>query len=293
MAAEDEDDIDIVEEPTTNGAAVTSAKDGMEALKARLAAAQAETAAARRRAEVAEAQAVNSHNYSQDAETAQVESALGKVTTDLEMLSGEFEEALTIGDHKTAAQIQVRMSQAAAAQLTLQQGLEQLKARPKATPRQAPADPVEALASQLTPASAAWVRAHPWYAEGDRYDAMIAAHNLAIRRHKVDTPGYFKAVEDNLRINDPLWDDDTDATTARRRRDADEDEMPGAARRLSGRDEDTPPPPAPVNRSGNGIGGRQGRATLTAAQAEAAEISGMTKQEYWDELQKIEREKAN
>ena len=63
--------------------------------------------------------------------------------------------------------------------LQLENGKQSLKETPRSAPR--PLDPVEAFATQLSPRSAAWVRAHPEYATNPKLtQKMIAAHNMAL-----------------------------------------------------------------------------------------------------------------
>jgi hypothetical protein len=79
-----------------------------------------------------------------------------------------------------------------------------MEAEPKQQPPQVQQyqDPVEAVASQLTPRSADWVRRHPEYARDQRMmRQMIAAHELAVSRGiQVDSDDYFSDVEHTLRL---------------------------------------------------------------------------------------------
>ena len=166
----------------------------------------------------------------------------------------------------------------AAQALALSNHLQQLKNAP--APRPAPAnDPVEALASQLQPASAAWVRAHPQFARDPAlYKKMIDAHNWVINEHPADTPGYFAAVEQMLGVAQP-----PQARTVVAEPD-DETEVYSAAARAA--------PPSAPSRESRGGAQRNGRITLTAAEVEAAEMSGMTPKEYAAQKAEIERRKT-
>ena len=152
--------------------------------------------------------------------------------------------------------------------------MEEAAKRPKEQPRAPANDPVEALASQLTPRSAAWVRAHPEYARDKvLYQKMIAAHNLVSSDYVPDSDGYFSAIEDVLKIRRaPQTEDDG------------EDPMSAAAAPVQRR---TSPPAAPVSRANLSSGTSNPRKVrLTPEQVEIAELNKMTPQEYWEQLQK-------
>ncbi len=64
-------------------------------------------------------------------------------------------------------------------------------------PRQQQQDPVEAVASTLSPKSAAWIRAHPDCITDRKKNArMLAAHNMALADDvEVDSKDYFARIE--------------------------------------------------------------------------------------------------
>ena len=99
----------------------------------------------------------------------------------------------------------VELSKAGHQLSVLEMGLEQIKGRPEPKPKAAPQtvdDPVERLASQLTPRSAQWVRSHPEFVRDPlKNQRMLAAHNLAVTDGmEPDTDEYFSAIENTLRI---------------------------------------------------------------------------------------------
>ena len=159
----------------------------------------------------------------------------------------------------------------------LEQGKQSLEAAPKpkadVKPVQA-ADPVEALANQLTPRSAAWVRAHPEFARDPKqYARMLAAHNATVNADiKGDSDEYFAEVERILNVS------------ARKAPAEDDAPLPGekplteAAKATGGRG--ATPAAAPVSRSGTGTGSRPNVVRLTAAERETAKLSGLTDEEY-------------
>jgi len=177
------------------------------------------------------------------------------------MLKANYRDAMAAGDYDAAAEIQSEMSSNAAKLLQLEQGKQALESAPRTeAPKPYVSDPVEALASQLSPRSADWVRRNPQFATDQRlYSKMLAAHNLAVADGIApDTDDYFASIEDTLRVG---------------RRAAPEE--PKVQPRKSS------PPAAPVSRSGTGTGGSNPNVVrLTAAEREMASMMGMTPQEY-------------
>jgi len=184
---------------------------------------------------------------------------------------------MAAGDFTAAAEAQEQMSANSAKLLQLEQGKIALENAPKQQVMQPvrPADPVEALAAQLSPRSAAWVRANPQFARDSRlYAKMIAAHNLAVADGiSPDTDEYFETVESTLKMTrNPAPSDDP---------------MSAAAQPVSRR---TPPPAAPVSRSGSTPGTRPNVVRLTSAEREMAQMMGMTEQEYAKNKLALQRE---
>ena len=201
-----------------------------------------------------------------DSQLQLVNTAIDTVEGNQLAMKGAYAEAMRNSDFDAAAEIQATMADNAAKLLQLRNGKAAMEAAPKPeAPRPIQTDPVEALANQLTPRSAAWVRAHPECARDPKlYSKMIAAHNLAMADGiQPDSDEYFQSVESVVFKKAPAPKEDVDDTGA-------EDPMKDTARRAA------PPPAAPASR-----GQSNGRsATLTAAQREAAEIAGMTEEEY-------------
>jgi hypothetical protein len=181
-------------------------------------------------------------------------------------LKSQYAFALQNDDFAAAADIQEALALNQAKALQIQNGRQALKEEP-------PLDPVEAMASQLSPRSAAWVRAHPDYASNERLkNKMINAHNIALDDGFAgDTDDYFARVEEILRINQ--------RAPTRAVQDDDEDErFSEASRPTSGRQ--TAPSAIPVSRDVSTSGTRQRTIRLSAAEAEAAELSGISHEEY-------------
>jgi small-conductance mechanosensitive channel len=277
MAKEPAENIDPnwtppVGDPATEPPKKDDAPDPIAELKAQLERERNSRADAERRANEMAQTVHRSQNEVADSQMQLVMSAISRVKESSDQLEGALEQAMAAQDFRAAAKIQRELSANEAKLLQLENGKTAMESQPKP---QAPQlirteqrDPVEALASQLTPRSAAWVRAHPQCARDPKlYQAMIAAHNLAVSRDiEPDTDEYFQTVEATVfnkkSVARDVEDDDA------------EDPMAAAAKAAPARQ--TAPPSAPVSRGGpNGRGVR-----LSPAEREAAEMSGMSEQEY-------------
>lgn len=241
--------------------------DGLEALKRQLEQERQARAEAERRANEAAQTAYQAQAEVQDSNLHLVTNAIETVNQTNAILKGNYRDAMAAGDYDLAAEIQAEMSSNAAKLLQLEQGKQALESAPRTeAPRPYTADPVEALASQLSPRSADWVRRNPQFATDQRlYQKMIAAHNLAVADGiDPDTEDYFASIEETLRIRSRNDDSYEDASSA-------------AAKPVQRR---SAPPAAPVSRSGTGTGSRPNRVTLTSEEREMASFMGMTPEEY-------------
>lgn len=244
-------------------------EEGLQALRAQLEKERATRIEMERRAREMAQTAFQAKNEAQDSNLHLVTNAIESVKQNTEVLKSNYAQAMSAGDYEKAAEYQQAMSNNAARLLQLEQGKQALENMPK---QQAPAnigvsDPVEALASQLSPRSAAWVRKNPQFATDPRqYQKMLAAHNLAVADGiSPDTDEYFDAVESTLRMrrSEPVQQAD--------------DPMADAAKPTQRR---TPPPSAPVSRSSGGPGTRPNTVRLTSQEREMAGMMGMTVEEY-------------
>jgi hypothetical protein len=241
--------------------------DTLETLKAQLETERKARQEAQRRANEAEQSAYAAQGEVQDASLHLVTNAIDTVRQNNDILKANYREAMSVHDYDSAADIQAEMSANAAKLLQLEQGKQALEDQPRQpAPQPYVADPVEALASQLSPRSADWVRRNPQFATDPRlYQKMIAAHNLAMADDiPADSDDYFDAIESTLRIR-------------RQEESRDIDAMEYAAKPTQRR---SAPPAAPVSRSGGGGGSKPNRVTLTAAEREMASMMGMTPEEY-------------
>lgn len=239
----------------------------LDTLKAQLEEERKARQEAQRRASEAEYSAYEAKGEVQDTSLHLVSNAIDTVIQNNNILKANYREAMAMQDYDTAADIQSEMSSNAAKLLQLEQGKQALESQPRQpAPTPYVADPVEALASQLSPRSADWVRRNPQFATDPRlYQKMLAAHNLAMADDiPADSDDYFNAIEDTLRIR-------------RQDNSGDYDAMADAAKPTQRR---SAPPAAPVSRSGGGGGSKPNRVTLTAAEREMASMMGMTPEEY-------------
>lgn len=195
-----------------------------------------------------------------------IKSAIDTVKRNNEQLRSLYAQAMSNGEYEKAAAVQEDIATNAYRLQELDKGRDAMENRPKAAP---PTDPVEALASQLTPRSANWVRKHPNCVTDQRlYQKMVAAHSIAMADgHTADTDEYFEAVEQVMgmkkRAPGPVVEDDNPMSEAA---------APVQPRRSA------PPPAAPPTRSGSAGNTRAIR--LSEAELEIAEMNNMTPQEY-------------
>ena len=258
---------DIIVEKSEEKTPADPVEDTLEALKKQLEEERKGRQEAMRRANEAEQSAYAAQGEVQDTSLHLVSNAIDTVRQNNNILKSNYREAMAMQDFDTAADIQAEMSANAARLLQLEQGKQALENQPRQpAPKPYQADPVEALASQLSPRSAEWVRRNPQYATDPRlYQKMIAAHNLAMADDiPADSDDYFDAIEDTLRMR-------------RQDNSRDYDAMADAAKPTQRR---SAPPAAPVSRSGGGGGSKPDRVTLSAAEREMASMMGMTIDEY-------------
>ena len=270
----EEPKVEIVEEePKVEAAVAESAPapvdDGVAELKKRLEAAEDARQRAERERNEAIQRAYKADNDKADSDLLAIQGSLERVNEQAKFLKREFSAAMAAQDYDRVAEIQEALSLNKAQALQLQTGVQSLKERPKEAPR--PLDPVEALASQLSPKSAAWVRAHPEYATNPRLtQKMVAAHNLALADGlQADTDDYFASVEDTLKLTPSRGRVEVEAEE----RESPFSEASGGRQRQS--------PAIPVTRNISTSGQPIKRVyRLSTEEVEAAKEMGMTPEEY-------------
>ena len=254
-----EDDIVIVEapeEPVIKTKPEITVDDGIEALRREL---EAEKAARQR----AEQQARVATNDKADSDLRMLNTAIETEGRNKEILKENLREAVANGDTDAQADILMAINQTENNLRQITEGKKHYEAQIKAPV----ANKVEALASQLTPKSAEWVRNNPDVVNDERRAKRLErAHFDALDDGiQPDSPDYFNFLENRLNIN---------KTPVRQ-----EAAMSEASESTSGR-RASAPPAAPVSRSGTGTGGRPNVVTLSRAEQEAAKDMGMTPKEY-------------
>jgi hypothetical protein len=247
-------------------------EEGIAELKSRLELERAARAEAEKRAALAVQSANQAQNRVQDGNLHLINSAIDKLKRESDFMKVAMRDSLAGADYDKAADIQEAMSINAAKLLQLQNGksaLEEKLTQAKAQASAPPTNPVEAVASTLSPRSAAWVRAHPQYITDQRmYQQMIGAHNEAVRRGvPLDSDEYFEAVEKHLGLR-----------SVQNKDDGGEDVVLSAASAPA--KPKAAPSAAPSSRTASNSGGRAQVVRLTPEMKEMASIFGMTPEEY-------------
>lgn len=282
MAEEDkskDEEVIVKDEPSVEPEVADSQEEeitpeiGIEALRHQLEMERSAREEAERRARSAESTASRASLEVQDSNLQLISSAIDSVNRANHMLKRDYAAAMAAGNYEQAAEIQSHMSMNGAKLLQLENGkaaLEQRIANPPPRQQEAPSDPVEAVASQLSPRSAAWIRAHPECVRDQKlYLKMVGAHNIAIADgYTADTDEYFAEIERQMGMR-------RQPTSVAREETEEPTSM--AAKPMARRPQ---PPAAPSSRAAsNGSGGRN-TVTLNAAEREMASIMGMTPEEY-------------
>lgn len=267
VKAENEE-IQVVKDEETPKVETIEPEEGINDLKMRLEQERQARMEAEKQARMAAQAAAEAQNEVQDTNLQLVKNAIDTVKRNNDILKYNYSEAMAVGDYTKAAEIQESLSINASKLMELERGRQHMENMPKIEPvqPQRPSDPVEALASQLSPRSADWVRRNPQCVTDPRmYQKMVAAHNLAMADgYQPDTDDYFAFVEDTLKISKRVTVQE------------DEDPMASAAKVTQRR----APPAAPVSRNNTSTGSRPNVVRLTRAEAETARDLGMTEEEY-------------
>ena len=261
-----EDDIVIVEapeEPKIEEKPELTVDDGIEALRRELEAEKAARQRAEEQAKQARDQARVATTDKADSDLRMLNTAIDTETRNKEILKANLREAVANGDTDAQADILMAINQTENNLRQIADGKKHYEAQLKAQPT----NKVEALAAQLTPRSAEWVRNNPDVVNDERRAARLQrAHFDALDDGiQPDSADYFNFLETRLNINKP--------------QPVQEAAMSAASESTSGR-RASAPPAAPVSRSGTGTGGRPNVVTLTRAEQEAARDMGMTPKEY-------------
>lgn len=229
-----------------------------------------------RRAREEAQRAAQARSETQDSQLSLVTGAIDTVKQSQAIQKDRLRDAMASGDFDAAADIQLKMSENAAKLMEMERGKVQLEERAKNPPqmeRQRHSDPVEDIAVQLSPRSAAWIRTHPDYARDPQlYSKVVAADGWArASGYAADSDAYFESVEKMLGVRD-------DVAVTRTH-----DDTPAPQRRPA-------PAAAPPSRSLGTNGATRRVIRLTAEQAEFAEMNGQSPEEYAHHLEALRAE---
>lgn len=277
-----QDAVEAVGESENAGSEAPSTEDTIATLRRQVEEERSKRQFAERAAQEAAAKVFQAETEVEDNNLHLINNAIATVTANQNILKGNLKIAMTNQDYDAVAEIQEEIAANRYRLEQLNTGKQSLESQPKREPPRPTMDPVEQFASQLSPRSAAWVRAHPECVRDQRMmQKMLAAHNMVTADGvEIDSDDYFSGVERLLGIGSK-----TSMST-----EAAEDPTSSAAKVVSRR---SAPAAAPVSRSGTGTGSTNGRVTvvsLSSAQKEAAADMGMTYEEYARNLTVLKRE---
>lgn len=252
------DDTPVEVSDKTDDTKIVTAEEGVDELKRRL---EAETKAkleAEAKARQATAEVRQAKTEVEDSQLREITGAIDVVKRNLDIAKSNYKAARTANDMDAEVEAQETIARSQAELIQLEAGKAAREARAKLPkPEPQAGDPVEALAGILTPKSAAWVRSHPEVARNaDLYQDMLAAHRMALKKHVLESDGYFKSVEDAMGFSPTTIEVRTEPTA--------ENPMSSASRPVA-------PAAAPVSRNGAGPGApRPGTTRLSREEAEIA-----------------------
>jgi hypothetical protein len=260
----------VTDEPAPAAADAPAGDDAFAVLKREKDAADAALAAERAKTAALERRTAGSEADLDATNAALLKNAAAQARAGVEAAKQAYAAAMAKSDFEAAgtaqAQIAERVAEARefeAAIIDFEGEIAAKRAAPKTQPKPtqaAPADPAEAIISQMTPASAEWLRKNKERALGSqaKWSRTIAAHHAAVEAgHEIDTPAYFQFLEQDLNIKAPAPTSNTKPTPKRA--------PPMAA--------------APVTR-GSDTTGTRGQVKLSQAERDSAKRLGMTLAQY-------------
>lgn len=186
--------------------------DGVESLRAQLAAARLREAEKARRVEELERRNREFETASVETKTSILDAGIREAGLQKEAAKRAFQEAAAQQNAEGMADAQDKMADAAARLLRLQEGKSELQ-RQSGQPRtegrveardaqQQPVhdNPIERVAAQMPAKSAAWIRQHPeCITDAGMYDRMIRSHHVAVDQGlEPESPEYFGFIEQRL-----------------------------------------------------------------------------------------------
>lgn len=229
---------------------------------------------AERRMQEFEARASQASNEVLESNLHLVGSAIETVKRDQELLKAQLREANLVGDYDTVTNVQEQMAMNITKLSELERGYQELQRQPRipvqpVQPKNTGEITVDDLIERVTPRSQEWLRRNREHLPDQRSIRIMArAHEDAIDYGMVpESDAYFRFVENRMGIGEQRTSPEVETA------------MSGAAKVTKNRQS---PPSAPVSRTPVGSEGtRPGVIKLTAAEVEAAKISGISPQEYY------------
>ena len=194
-----------------------------------------------------------------------VASAIDRLKTDNDILTATYSEAMQNGDYDRAAKVQASISANSAKLVQMENGYQEMQRNPVHVPRLPDPpksdDMLDQIIGSVSKDSARWLKDNRDHLDSERsIRKMFRAHEDAVDEGITpDTPAYFQFIEGRLGIN---------------KAQKEQDDVMSAASKPS---RSAPPPPAPVERYNNT---RTNVVRLSRAEAEMAQVLGMTDKEY-------------
>lgn len=272
--------------PATSDSPVEmSPEDGIQQLKKQLAHEQQARAEAERQTRQANSQIRKAYGEVEDTNYQLVINAIDTVKGRAEALKAAYRDAMSVGDYDKVADLQEAMSINAVQHSELEKGRSAMESRIRQMQAEAQApepvrkggDHIEQLAASVSPRSANWLRRNREAIPDERaMKKMFRAHEDAVDEGiEPDSDAYFNFIENRLGVS--------------RQAETQESPLSSAATAAVPR-RSSPPASAPVTRSGNGAGNRNGTATLSAEEKETARSWGWTEKEYADQKLTLKKE---
>lgn len=210
---------------------------------------------------------MSSNEQQLDAYDKSFDDALALKNKEIDDIQNEMAAAMDEGDHKKVAQLQTKLYKSIQAQEMAEAGKNRVKEIREQLKNQK-SQPAE----EYTQEAKKWIDEHPRFSTDEDYQAeAIAAHHVAVRKGiKMDSPEYFAFIEKRLESSFP----EEDVVTGSQDEETDKkvEKKPSQSRVQS---------MAAPSRSGSGEGGgSKKRIRATPGEVEAAEICGMSLEEY-------------
>lgn len=289
---DDQPVVEIVDEPVTEGNVEAVEGDdkpdydpekALRKLQKKLEKERKARADAERMAREAAEHARMAQNEVSDSNLHLVSGAMDSIRRDQEILKAHIRDAMTIGDYEKVADLQEQMATNITNLRQLERGYEEMKQQPRFQPQPMPRTElsVDNLIDQVTPKSAEWLKRNREHLPDERSIRVMArAHEDAVDFGIApESDAYFKFVENRLGISSKSRS------------------IPEVDNVMSGASEAKPrrsaPPSAPVSRHPPDSPNRHGVIRLTPAEVEAAEFSGLTPQQYYENKMRDQRQRMN